>query len=143
MAGKALDRSLLHGESIEQFRAAIRNAATRDPYERRLVRFLEKLGMTPDEFVAEAKSRPDGVEKRVISYVCAENCRSEKGEITAGTVGNALKAVKLLLEMNDAPLNGKRLNGSCPRPEDMPLTGFQLLTKFRVLLKRPISGAKH
>ena len=84
MAGKALDRSLLHGESIEQFRAAIRNVATRDPYERRLVRFLVKLGrVTPDEFVAEAKSRPDVVEKRIISYFSAENCWSEKGEITA------------------------------------------------------------
>jgi hypothetical protein len=72
LAGKAVDRSLLHGESIEQFRAAIRNAATRDPYERRIIRFLESLGMTPDEFVAQAKSRPDAIEKSNIVYFCGK-----------------------------------------------------------------------
>ena len=34
---QSLDRSILHGESIELFRAAIRNPATLDPYERRLI----------------------------------------------------------------------------------------------------------
>jgi len=62
LAGKAVDRSLLQGESIEQFRAAIRNAATRDPYERRLIGFLKSVMMTlDDELVARAKSQPSTI----------------------------------------------------------------------------------
>jgi hypothetical protein len=36
-----IDRSLLHGESFELFSAEIRSPPTRDPYERRLIRFLK------------------------------------------------------------------------------------------------------
>src|SRR5215831_116000 len=115
MAGKAVDRSLLHGESIEQFRAAIRNAATRDPYERRLLQFLKMVRMTPDELVAKAKSQTRAVEKTIISVISAENLRAEKGDITAGTVGNAIKPVKILLEMNDAPLNWKKIKRVLPK----------------------------
>jgi hypothetical protein len=115
LAGKAVDRSLLHGESIEQFRAAIRNAATRDPYERRLIGFLKSVMMTPDDLVAKAKSQPSSIEKILISFISAQNLRAEKGEITAGTVGNALKAVKLLLEMNDVTsLNWKKIKRVLP-----------------------------
>ena len=69
MTGKTVDRSLLEGESIEQFRAAIRNAATRDPYERRLIGFLKRVIMTTDEFVAKAKSQPGLIEKKIISFI--------------------------------------------------------------------------
>jgi hypothetical protein len=41
VAGKTVDRSILQGESIELFRAAIKSPATRDPYERRLIHFLK------------------------------------------------------------------------------------------------------
>ena len=116
MAGKAVDRSLLQGESIEQFTAAIRNAATRDPYERRLIGFLKSVMMTPDDLVAKAKSQPSSIEKILISFISAQNLRAEKGEITAGTVGNALKAVKLLLEMNDVTsLNWKKIKRVLPK----------------------------
>ena len=116
MAGKAVDRSLLQGESIEQFRAAIRNAATRDPYERRLIGFLKSVMMTPDDLVTKAKSQPSSIEKILISFISAQNLRAEKGEITAGTVGNALKAVKLLLEMNDVTsLNWKKIKRVLPK----------------------------
>ena len=116
MAGKAVDRSLLQGESIEHFRAAIRNGATRDPYERRLIGFLKRVMMTPDDLVARAKSQPSTIEKILISFISAENLRVEKGEITAGTVGNALKAVKLLLEMNDVTsINWKKIKRVLPK----------------------------
>jgi len=55
MTGKTVDRSILHGESIELFRAAIKSPATRDPYERRLIQFLKIVKLAPDEFVAAAK----------------------------------------------------------------------------------------
>jgi len=50
----------------------------RDPYERRLVRFLKMVKMTPDEFGAKAKSQTTAVEKMLISFISAENLRAEK-----------------------------------------------------------------
>lgn len=111
-----MDRSLLQGECVEQFRAGITNAATRDPYERRLIGFLKGVSMTPDEFVAKAKSQPNLAEKKIISFILGQNSRAEKGEISAGTVGNAIKAVKVLLEMNDViTLNWKKVKRVLPK----------------------------
>jgi DNA primase large subunit len=116
LTGKAVDRSLLQGECVEQFRAAIRNAATRDPYERRLIAFLKNVRLTPDELIARAKSQPSLIEKKIISFISEQNSRAEKGEITAGTVGNAIKAVRVLLEMNDViALNWKKIKRVLPK----------------------------
>jgi hypothetical protein len=48
VAGKSVDRSILQGESIELFRAAIKSPATRDPYERRLIHFLKIMKLAPE-----------------------------------------------------------------------------------------------
>jgi integrase len=115
VAGKRIDRSLLNGESIELFRAAIRSPATRDPYERRLIYFLKVMKLLPDDFVASAKKNPSSIEKRIISFISTERSRTQNGEMTPGTVGNCLKAVRLLLEMNDVPLNWKKIRRVLPR----------------------------
>jgi hypothetical protein len=39
MTGKTVDRSILQGESIDLFRAAIKSEATREPYERPLKKY--------------------------------------------------------------------------------------------------------
>ena len=113
---KVVDRSLLQGESIEQFRAALINPATRDSFERSLVCFLKNVKMTPDQFMAEAKSQSGKIEKILISFISTQNNRFQKGEITAGTVNNALKPVKILLEMNDATaINWKKIKRVLPK----------------------------
>jgi hypothetical protein len=48
-----------------------------------------------------------------------------------------LKAVRLLLEMNDVSLNWKRLDECFYVQEDMHLIEFQQLKKFVKLLKQP------
>ena len=56
MSGKTVDRSILQGEPIGLFRAAIKSSATRDPYERRLIQFLKNVKLAPDDFVAALKT---------------------------------------------------------------------------------------
>jgi hypothetical protein len=115
-AGKrVVDRAVLTGDSIIMFRAAVRNPYTRDPYERRLINFLNIVKMTPDEFVCLAKTQPSEVEKKIISFISRENDRHERGEITASSVGNVLKAIRTLLEMNDVYLNWKKLRRILPK----------------------------
>jgi integrase len=69
----------------------------------------------PDRFVAIAKKKPYSVEKMIISFISTQNSRAEKGEITTATVGNCLKSVRLLLEMNDVSLNWKKIRRILPR----------------------------
>src|SRR5215207_2974779 len=99
-----LDRNILQGESVELFRAAIKSPYTRDPYERRLINFLNHINLTPDEFISLAKKDPALIEKKIISFISGQKRRVENHEITGATVSNFLKAVRLLLEMNDVSL---------------------------------------
>jgi hypothetical protein len=67
-----VNRSILDGECITIFRAAVRSKFTLDPYERRLIAFLSEIGMKCNEFVELAKANPAAVEKMVIDFVLKE-----------------------------------------------------------------------
>jgi hypothetical protein len=71
--------------------------------------------LAPDDFVTAAKKNSSSIEKQIISFISKQNSRAEKGEITTATVGNCLKAVRLLLEMNDVSLNWKKIRRVLPR----------------------------
>ena len=77
------NRSILDGECITIFRAAVRSRYTLDPYERRLIAFLSDAGMRCDEFVGLAKTNPAAVEKMIITFVLEEKQRAEQRSIAA------------------------------------------------------------
>jgi hypothetical protein len=109
MKNGKIDRSLLEGESFDLFSAAIRSPATRDPYERKLLGFLKRINLSPDAFVQFAKDNPPAAEKKIMSLLSQDRLKIERGEITAGTANNWLKAVRLFLEMNDVVVNWKKI----------------------------------
>ena len=140
---KVVDRSLLQGESIEQFRAVLINPATRDSFERSLVCFLKSVNMTPDQFVAEAKSQSGRIEKRLISFISMQNDRVQKGEITAGTVNNALKPIKILLEMNDATtINWRKIKRVIPKVRRYALDRIPTINEIQDIVEAADIRAK-
>jgi hypothetical protein len=134
MSGKTVDRSILQGESIELFRAVIKSPATRDPYERRLIQFLKIIKLAPDDFVTAAKKNSSSIEKQIISFISKQNSTAEKGEITTATVGNCLKAVRLLLEMNDVSLNWKKIRRVLPRARRYALDRIPTVEEIREIV---------
>jgi hypothetical protein len=60
---------LLQGESFELFSVVIRSPATRDPYERKLLGFLKRINVSPDDFVLFVKDSPSAAEKKIISLL--------------------------------------------------------------------------
>jgi hypothetical protein len=72
---KPADRGFLQGESVDIFRAAIRNPNTRDPYERRLITFLKSIGMKPNDFVNLARTNSIYAEKKIISVLLEQSTR--------------------------------------------------------------------
>ena len=132
-AGK-IDRSLLQGESFELFSAAIRSPATRDPYERKLLGFLKRINLSPDGLVKFAKEKPLAAEKKIISLLSQDWLKIERGEITAGTVNNWLKAVRLFFEMNDVVLNLKKIQLMLPTIRRYALDRVPTLEELREIL---------
>ena len=65
--------------------------------------------------MAAAKKNSFFIGKQIISFISKQNSSAEKGEITTATVGNCLKAIRLLLEMNDVSLNWKKIRRVLPR----------------------------
>ena len=134
MTRQHVDRSLLCGESINLFRAAIRNEATRDPYERRLINFLRNVEMDPDSFVDLAKREPRAAEKKIILFINEQVQRAEEGQITESTIRNPLKAIKLLLEMNDISLNWKKIRRLLPPARGYALDRIPTIDEIRNIL---------
>jgi integrase len=135
VSGKRIDRSILQGESIELFRAAIKNPATRDPYERRLMSFLKTMNMAPDEFINLAKKDASVTERKIISFISSLNLRAEKREITPATVGNSLKAVRLLLEMNDVSLNWKKIRRVLPKARRYAIDRIPTIDEMKEIIE--------
>jgi integrase len=131
-----VNRSILDGECITIFRAAVRSKYTLDPYERRLIAFLSDVGMRCDEFVGLAKKNPAAVEKMVIDFVLKEKHRLEQGSIASSTIGNKLKPIKLLLEMNDAiGLNWKKIKRLLPSPRRFALDRIPTMEEIHEIIE--------
>ena len=133
-AGK-IDRSLLQGESFELFTAAIISPATTDPYERKLLGFLKRVNLTPDEFAQFAKESPSAAEKKILSLLSQDRLKIERGEITAGTVNNWLKTVRLFLEMNDVIPNWKKIKRMLPTIRRYALDKVPTLEELREIVE--------
>lgn len=72
--------------------------------------------MDPDSFVKLAKNKPQQEERILFRYINEQVERSERGEITANTIRNPIKAFRLLLEMNDVTsINWKKIKRIVPR----------------------------
>src|SRR5919108_4115262 len=135
MAVKTVDRTFLKGQSVELFRAAIKSQATLDPYERRLIGFLKRMdAKSPDTFVAFAKSNPALAENKIIAFLSSERARADRGEISAGTINNWVKAARLFLEMSDVQLNWKKIRRVLPRARRYALDRVPTSDELREIL---------
>ena len=131
-----VDRSILNGEAVEMFRAGIKSDHTRDPYERRLLQFLNYVGMTPDKLVSTAKKNPSQIEKKILSFILLQKRRVTNKEITGSTVSNFLKAIRLLLEMNDATaFNWKKIRRFLPSSRRYALDRIPTIEEVREILE--------
>lgn len=135
MTTKKIDRSILKGESIELFRSAIRSPATLDPYERKLLSFLNAIHSTPDAFVELAKKSPQEAERKIMIFIADEKKRIALNQITVGTLNNSLKSARLLLEMNDVSLNWKKMKRTIPKGRRYALDRMPTEDEIREILE--------
>lgn len=56
--------------------------------------FWKRINLSPNGLVQFAKENPPAAEKKIISLLSQDRLKIERGEITAGTVNNCLKAIR-------------------------------------------------
>jgi hypothetical protein len=89
-------------DGYKLFPVAINSLATHDPHERKPVGFLKRANLTTTEELAKlGTERQVQVEKKIIALLSEVCERIEKSQVSAGTVNNWVKGVRLFLEMND------------------------------------------
>lgn len=116
-----VNRTILEGKSIVLFRAAIKSIHTLDPYERRVCNFLAHIDMNCDGFVELAKKEPSKAESILIQYIIKDKDRlyekDPQKKLSASTLLNRVKPLKLLLDMNDIDkINWKKIKRFLPSP---------------------------
>jgi hypothetical protein len=94
---------------------------TRKYYERRLRSFFDFIatpaGSTPyrcNFFAREGSARPDWALGCIIRFLQFHKQRVENKEITAATLRNYVKSIKLFCEMSDIPLPWKKITRGFP-----------------------------
>lgn len=101
---------------------AIKSPATREKYIGRLGKFFEFLGLegsTAAErsivFATKGKVDAGWVFNSILRFMQVQRERAERKEISAGTIRNYVKAIKLFCEMKDIPVAWKRITRGLPR----------------------------
>ena len=105
------------------FLYALRSNITRDYYLRRLRIFFNHINVLPDgtikercnEFASNGLKDSTWAFHCIIRFMQFERERVERQEITAATLRNFLKAIKLFCEMSDIPIAWKKINRGLPK----------------------------
>jgi hypothetical protein len=107
------------------FKYSIRTELTRRYYERRIRTFFNFIGfMVGSEiekrcnlFSEKATSDTEWAIGRIIMFLQHEKGRVEHGEITAATLSNFVKSIKLYCEMCDILIPWKKIQEVCPEQD--------------------------
>lgn len=108
-------------EPYELFLYALNSPVSRERYSTRLHRFLKHLNIegTIEEqcrvLAAKGKENPDELIANVIRFLQKYRDRVDRKELSASTIQNYVKAVKLFCEMNDILLPWKKITRGLPK----------------------------
>jgi hypothetical protein len=105
------------------FAYSMRSELTRKYYERRLHRFFDfiefesnnGLEQRCNDFAVKGKSDINWALNKIMTFLQFQKDRTQRGEITAATVGNLVRAIKLFCEMSDIEIPWKKITRGLPR----------------------------
>jgi len=129
----------LIGKSVKIFRESVKSEETWRQYERNLIRFLQWSGFhaDADAFLEKARADNKWVEAKIIDYIVEQKERVRNGEITAGTVANLRKPLRLFLEMNDVGLNWFKINRTLPQMRRFANDRAPAIEEIRKIIQYP------
>lgn len=143
-----VDQSNAYATGIyDMFKFSFRTELTRVCYERRLKRFFdyiefelnnkEHLDKRVNAFAYKAKENKEWILQQIIKFLQFQKDRLNKGGITAGTLWNFIKPLKLLCDVCDIDIKWKRLTRGFPRNRQAANDRAPTLEEIQKLIEYP------
>ncbi len=124
---------------------SIRSESTRKYYERRIRRFFDFIEFSPDKGIEErfntfaeyARKDINWALTKIIAFLQFQKERTEKGEITAATLSNFVKPLKLYCEISDVKIPWRKIVRGLPRGREAANDRAPTLEEIRKLVEYP------
>ena len=124
---------------------AIRTQITRDYYLRRLRTFFDFITLLPNSpienrcnsFAAIAIKERNWTFGKIVGFLQFQKGRVEREEITAATLYNFVKAIKLFCEMSDIPISWKKITRGLPKVRRFADDRAPTLEEIRKMIEYP------
>ena len=128
------------------FKYAIKTEITRKYYERRLKKFFDFIEFETVEqgieircnvFVEKAKDNANWTLSQIIRFLQYQKERVENKEITAGTLKNFVKSLKVFCEMSDISIPWKKITRGLPNARQAANDRAPTIDEIRKLVEYP------
>ncbi|MFI5406567.1 MAG: hypothetical protein ACHQ1D_08650 [Nitrososphaerales archaeon] len=145
MLSSAEQDGLNFSNAYHMFTYSMRSEVTRRYYERRLYRFFDfiqfetnsGLEQRCNNFAVRGKSDINWALNKIMTFLQFQKDRSQRGEITPGTLGNLVKAIKLFCEMSDVQIPWKKITRGLPRIREAANDRAPTVEETRKLIEYP------
>ena len=134
-------------ELYDLFVYAINADQTREKYITRLKKFLEIIGIDPENkltiqagckiFTDKAKSQNGWLVNVIIQFLQYQKDRVNRKEITGSTLRNYVKVLKLFCEMNDLLVPWKKLTRGLPKAKNYADDRVPTIQEIRKIVEYP------
>lgn len=140
-----LDSNEITSGPYQMFTYSIRNDETRKYYERRLKKFFDFINLDVfnsidkrcSSFVQRTLSDKQWALNQIISFLQFQKNRVEKREITAATLSNFVKPIRLFCEMTDIEVPWRKITRGLPRPREAANDRAPTIEEIQKLVEYP------
>ncbi len=122
---------------------ALKAPESKRQYPRRFKMFLDYLQIPGNldeqakEFVLRAKKNSSLVQDSFMRFVIYQIERAKRGEIQESTISNYYKATKLFCEMNELPINWKKISRGIPKGRKAAIDRIPTIEEIQKLIEYP------
>jgi hypothetical protein len=146
---KKLEKSAIEAENLDPWSLyiyAMKAPMTRDRYKTRLAKFFDfiglelgvkEIGQRAGVFAKRGKENSNWVLNNVLKFVQYEKDRADRKEISAATIRNYVKSIKLFCEMADIAVPWKKITRGIPAGKKYADDRIPTLEEIRKLIEYP------
>ena len=143
------ENTAIEAESLDPWSLyiyAMKAPMTRDRYKTRLAKFFDFIGLEIglDEldgrtriFAQKGRENSSWVLNNILKFVQYQKDRADRKEITAATIRNYVKSIKLFCEMADIPIPWKKITRGLPKGRKYADDRIPTLEEIRKLVEYP------